>query len=80
MPKVASSAWKTAITSLQEVQPPFIPEGAHAMTVVVEFPPGDPGSPPHRHSGSLGDSGEFERDQRTHAVAQRGDGLPAIDI
>ena len=51
MPKVASSVWKTAITTLQEVQPPFIPEGAHAMTIVVEFPPGDPGSPPHRHAG-----------------------------
>lgn len=21
------------------------------MTVIVEFPPGDPGTPPHRHSG-----------------------------
>ncbi|MFI9604843.1 MULTISPECIES: cupin domain-containing protein [Streptomyces] len=21
------------------------------MTIVVEFPPGDPGTPPHRHSG-----------------------------
>jgi len=46
-----STAWQTALTSLQEVEVPFIPEGAHGMTVVVEFPPGDPGSPPHRHSG-----------------------------
>jgi Cupin domain len=23
----------------------------HAMTDIVEFPPGDPGTPPHRHSG-----------------------------
>ena len=46
-----SSVWQTAITVLQEVTPPAMPEGAHAMTVVVEFPPGDPGSPPHRHSG-----------------------------
>lgn len=46
-----SKAWQSAVTALQEVQPPFIPEGAHAMTVVVEFPPGDPGTPPHRHSG-----------------------------
>ncbi|HEX6346840.1 cupin domain-containing protein [Umezawaea sp.] len=46
-----STAWQTALTSLQEVEIPFIPDGAHGMTVVVEFPPGDPGSPPHRHSG-----------------------------
>jgi quercetin dioxygenase-like cupin family protein len=44
-----STAWQTAITVLQEVTPPFIPEGAHAMTVVIEYPPGDPGAPPHRH-------------------------------
>jgi quercetin dioxygenase-like cupin family protein len=36
---------------LQEAQPPFIPEGAQAMTVVIEYPPGDPGAPPHRHPG-----------------------------
>jgi len=46
-----STAWQTALTMLQEAEPPFIPEGAHAMTVVIEFPPGDPGTPPHRHSG-----------------------------
>jgi quercetin dioxygenase-like cupin family protein len=43
--------YMSAITVLQEVQPPFIPAGAHAMTIVVEYPPGDPGIPPHRHSG-----------------------------
>jgi len=46
-----SDAWKTALTVLQEVMPPFIPEGAHAMTVLIEYPPGDPGTPPHRHTG-----------------------------
>jgi quercetin dioxygenase-like cupin family protein len=46
-----STAWKSAVTVLQEAMPPAIPEGAHAMTVVVEFPPGDPGTPPHRHAG-----------------------------
>ncbi|MFE7543335.1 cupin domain-containing protein [Streptomyces platensis] len=46
-----SEAWKTALTVLQSAKPPFIPEGAEAMTVLVEFPPGDPGTPPHRHSG-----------------------------
>jgi uncharacterized protein YbjT (DUF2867 family)/quercetin dioxygenase-like cupin family protein len=49
--KPRSNAWQSAITVVQEVEPPFIPAGAHAMTIVVEFPPGDPGSPPHRHSG-----------------------------
>jgi quercetin dioxygenase-like cupin family protein len=48
-----STAWQTAITMLQDAEPPFVPEGAHAMTVVVEFPPGDPGSPPHRHCGPV---------------------------
>ena len=46
-----SDAWKTALTVLQEASPPFFPEGAHAMTVLIEFPPGDPGTPPHRHTG-----------------------------
>lgn len=36
---------------LADVTPPFIPEGASGMTVVVEWPPGHPGTPPHRHSG-----------------------------
>jgi quercetin dioxygenase-like cupin family protein len=47
----SSDAWKTALTVLQEASPPFIPEGAHGMTIVIEYPPGDPGTPPHRHSG-----------------------------
>ena len=46
-----STAWQTALTVLQSATPPVIPEGAEAMTVVIEFPPGDPGTPPHRHSG-----------------------------
>ncbi|MHC9291581.1 cupin domain-containing protein [Mycobacterium sp. LTG2003] len=46
-----SDAWQSALTVVQEAQPPYVPEGAHAMTIVVEFPPGDPGTPPHRHSG-----------------------------
>jgi quercetin dioxygenase-like cupin family protein len=47
----SEAAWKTALTMLQDVEPPFIPDGAHGMTVVIEYPPGDPGAPPHRHSG-----------------------------
>jgi quercetin dioxygenase-like cupin family protein len=31
------------------VQPPFIPENAHVMTVVINYPPGNAGAPPHRH-------------------------------
>jgi quercetin dioxygenase-like cupin family protein len=46
-----SIAWQSAITVLQQAQPPFIPPGAHAMTIVIEYPPGDPGAPPHRHTG-----------------------------
>ena len=46
-----SGAWQSAITVVQEAWPPYIPPGAHAMTIVVEFPPGDPGTPPHRHAG-----------------------------
>jgi hypothetical protein len=34
---------------VQETRPPFIPEHAEVMTVVIEYPPGDPGAPPHRH-------------------------------
>jgi hypothetical protein len=32
-----------------KAEPPVIPVGAHAMTIVVELAPGDPGTPPHRH-------------------------------
>lgn len=46
-----SEAWKTAATMLQDTDPLKVPEGASGMTLVVEWPPGDPGSPPHRHSG-----------------------------
>jgi quercetin dioxygenase-like cupin family protein len=33
--------------------PPSLPAGAHVMTATIELPPGDPGSPPHRHSGPV---------------------------
>ncbi|MFI6354926.1 cupin domain-containing protein [Streptomyces sp. NPDC050743] len=46
-----SEAWKTALTVLQSAKPPSVPRGAEAMTALVEFPPGDPGTPPHWHSG-----------------------------
>jgi len=51
--KPQSNSWQSAITVVQEVEPPFIPAGAHATTIVIEYPPGHPGSPPHRHSGPI---------------------------
>ena len=49
MSKKYDPAWEDALTVVQEVQPPFIPDGAHAMTVVIDYPPGSAGAPPHRH-------------------------------
>ncbi|MEO3826574.1 cupin domain-containing protein [Actinomadura sp. B10D3] len=42
----------TVLTVLQE-EHPSIPDGACAMTIHIELPPGDPGTPPHRHSGPV---------------------------
>ena len=46
-----SETWMTAATMLQDAKPPHIPEGASGMTILVEWWPGAPGTPPHRHSG-----------------------------
>ena len=35
MPKNYDPSWEDALTVVAEVQPPHIPEGAHAMTVVI---------------------------------------------
>lgn len=43
----------TKVTDLLCATPPWIPEGAHAMTQLVELPPADAGLAPHRHSGPL---------------------------
>lgn len=51
MPTNFDPNWEKAFTVVQEVEPPFIPENAHAMTVVLEYPPGSLGGPPHRHPG-----------------------------
>ena len=40
-----------AITTIQTVKPPFVPTDAEVMTMVIEWPPGSPGAPPHRHPG-----------------------------
>src|SRR5262245_61392502 len=39
------------LTTMLEQRPPFIPESAEVMTLLIESPPGSPGLPPHRHSG-----------------------------
>ncbi|MET7747827.1 MULTISPECIES: cupin domain-containing protein [Micromonospora] len=38
---------------LGTVMPPELPPGSHVMTAIIEMPAGDPGSPPHRHSGPV---------------------------
>jgi quercetin dioxygenase-like cupin family protein len=43
----------TKITDLLCVTPPWIAQGAHAMTQLVELPPADAGLGPHRHSGPV---------------------------
>ena len=40
-----------AMTVIQSVKPPFLPVDADAMTAIIEWGPGDPGAPPHRHPG-----------------------------
>ena len=47
------AAGNTKITDLLSVTPTWIPEGAHAMTQLVELPPADSGLGPHRHSGPV---------------------------
>jgi quercetin dioxygenase-like cupin family protein len=41
------------IVLLGTANPPSLPAGSHVMTATIELPPGDPGSPPHRHSGPV---------------------------
>src|SRR5580700_5599627 len=43
----------SALTTLLVQQPPSIPAPAEVMTATVELPPGDLGTPPHRHSGPV---------------------------
>ena len=42
---------KNTLTEIQSITPPFVPADAEVMTVRIEYPPGDPGVPPHRHPG-----------------------------
>ncbi|MFG2881763.1 cupin domain-containing protein [Streptomyces sp. NPDC048297] len=46
-----SESWKNAVKVLQDAAPVTVPEGASAMTIKVEWEPGEPGTPPHRHFG-----------------------------
>jgi quercetin dioxygenase-like cupin family protein len=46
-----SDGTKSPLTVIQSVTPPFIPQNAEVMTVIVEWPAGSPGAPPHRHPG-----------------------------
>ncbi|WIX76830.1 cupin domain-containing protein [Amycolatopsis carbonis] len=47
------STGNVQISDLLNVTPPWIPEGAHVMTQLIELPPADAGLPPHRHSGPV---------------------------
>jgi quercetin dioxygenase-like cupin family protein len=42
---------ESTFTVVQEVRPPSIPDDARVMTVLVNHPPGSPGTPPHRVPG-----------------------------
>ena len=49
MTKTYGPEWQTALTVVQHAQPPAVGADAEAMTVVIEYPPGSAGTPPHRH-------------------------------
>ncbi|OBI76445.1 cupin domain-containing protein [Mycobacterium asiaticum] len=51
MPQDFDPNWENAFSVVQHVKPPAISPDADAMTIVVEYPPGSPGAPPHRHPG-----------------------------
>jgi quercetin dioxygenase-like cupin family protein len=76
--RAPSEASKNSVAILLEVTPPFIPEGFTAMTVVIEWPPGHPGNPPHRHSGPcfgyvLEGAVRFELEGEPERVIKAGD-------
>jgi quercetin dioxygenase-like cupin family protein len=49
MSKKYDPEWENGLTVVQEVRPPFIPQDANAMTIVIAVPPGSAGAPPHKH-------------------------------
>jgi quercetin dioxygenase-like cupin family protein len=42
-------SWQDHVTMLQNVTSPQLPANSEVMTVVVAWPPGFGGTPPHRH-------------------------------
>jgi hypothetical protein len=68
------AAGNIKITDLLCAGPPRIPEGAHAMTQLVELPPADDGPAPHRHSG------ELEGDEPTELSAGQAFWEPGGDV
>ena len=51
MPSPTESA--SVLTMLLSQQPSSVPSPADVMTATIELPPGDPSTPPHRHSGPV---------------------------
>jgi hypothetical protein len=47
----ANEKAKNTQTVLQSVTPTFMPTDGEVMTLRIDYPPGDPGIPPHRHIG-----------------------------
>jgi len=47
----ANEKAKNTQTVLQSVIPTFMPTDGEVMTLMIDYPPGDPGIPPHRHLG-----------------------------
>ena len=43
----------STLRTLLRQSPPFLPADPEMMTATIELPPGDPGTPPHRHSGPV---------------------------
>ena len=42
----------TRVTTIDEHDLTELPPAGHLMTVVIEIEPHNPGTPPHRHSGT----------------------------
>jgi quercetin dioxygenase-like cupin family protein len=49
----AISRSESILTTLLHERPPAAPDPMEVMTARIELPPGDPGTPPHRHSGPV---------------------------
>ena len=47
----ANEKAKNTQTVRQSVTPTFMPTDGEVMTLIIDYPPGDPGLPPHPHPG-----------------------------